>query len=103
MIAVFLAPPQVELYTPQRSHAHYGVVRSIVRDADDVGVNGTVPFFLDSDGRVSDAVRDRGARNTIEHIGLQLCICMANKSFMQSVSAGSPRCKHPPLPPVIEC
>ena len=41
------------IYLPERQHPNYGVVRVMVRDANDVRTNGSTPFYLDSDGCVS--------------------------------------------------
>lgn len=44
---------QVHLYVPQQGHDSFGVVRAIVQDSNDAGSEGSLPFFLDSDGCVS--------------------------------------------------
>lgn len=55
---------QIQLYAPQRDHPNYGVLRAIVRDRTDGSVNGSMPFYLDSDGCVSDPGCSSAQRNT---------------------------------------
>lgn len=45
---------QVAIFLPEQGHPDTGMVRAIVRDATDVRTNGSLPFFLDSNGCVSD-------------------------------------------------
>ncbi|GAB4817823.1 hypothetical protein N2152v2_004869 [Parachlorella kessleri] len=54
---------QVQVFAPERNHDSYGVVRVILRDSNDRGNNGTMPFFLDSDGCVSNPGCPGAVRN----------------------------------------
>ncbi|PRW58639.1 hypothetical protein C2E21_2984 [Chlorella sorokiniana] len=47
-------PNEVAVFLPEKGHPDSGMVRAIVRDSQDVRTNGSLPFFLDSNGCVSD-------------------------------------------------
>jgi hypothetical protein len=72
---------------PERNHSSYGVVRAILRDGNDFRINGTLPFFLDSDGCVSYPECPGAERN--------VSMVSPGAAFLPSCT----RFPHPPLPP----
>lgn len=53
------------IFVPERGHPDAGMARAIVRDSTDVITNGSLPFFLDSNGCVSNPDCGLAPRTTL--------------------------------------